>query len=94
MDQVTSVRGMLSHNLVRRHRLNGAIPREFYPLLELRTADRQTRLISLGSYPDAPTGMAALNAFLPAITAPAIRDLDAELAALVLTSGLDEDRQA
>lgn len=94
LDQVTSVRSMLSHNLARRHRVNGAIPREFYPLLELRTADRQTRLISLGSYPDAPTGMAAMNAFLPVITAPATRDLDTELAALMRTSGLDEDRQS
>ena len=83
VDHVTSVRGMLSNNLARRHRLHGAIPREFYPLLELRTADRRARLISLGTYPDAPTAMAALHAFTPVITAPAGVDLDAELAALV-----------
>ena len=85
IDQITSIREMLSHNLTRRHRLNGAIPREFYPLLELRTADRRTRLIALGTYPDAPAGMAALHAFIPAITARASRDLEAELAALVGT---------
>ena len=39
LDQVTSMRSMLSHNLARRHRLKGAIPREFYPVLELRTAE-------------------------------------------------------
>lgn len=83
VDQLTSVRGLLSNNLARRHQLKGAIPREFYPLLELRTADRRARLISLGTYPDAPTAMAALNAFIPVLTAPGVIDLDTELAALV-----------
>ena len=57
VDQLTSVRGLLSNNLARRHQLHGAIPHEFYPLLELRTTDRRARLISLGTYPDASTAM-------------------------------------
>ena len=92
VDQLTSVRGLLSNNLARRHRLHGAIPREFYPLLELRTADRRARLISLGTYPDAPTGMAALNAFIPVITTPGVMDLDAELAALVRVRDVEQPR--
>lgn len=85
LDQVTSIKAILSNNLARRHQLGGTIAREFYPMLEIITSDRHTRLISLGSYPDAPTGMAAIHTFLPTLTesAPATEDVDVELARLI-----------
>ncbi|RXZ51842.1 hypothetical protein [Agromyces binzhouensis] len=84
LDQVATVRGMLGNNLARRHHLHGAIDAEHYPLIEIRTTDRQRLLVSLGTHPTAQAGMAAIRGFLPTLVQSRTRrSADDELAELL-----------
>ena len=67
IEQITHMSEHLGNNLFRRHTLKNRIPPEHYPCLLITSSDGQERLVSLGVYPDAVSGAAAMDRFLPLI---------------------------
>ncbi len=67
IEQITHIQEHLGNNLFRRHTLQNRISAEHYPCLLITSADGQERLVSLGVYPDAASGTAAIDRFLPLI---------------------------
>ncbi len=67
LDQVDHIEQHLGNNLFRRHRLGGTMPAEHYPCLQLTMHSGRKYLASLGTFPTAEAGLAALEAFMPAL---------------------------